>query len=41
MCVILVVSALSAGVDGRLRIEAGSFDCVLVVCVCVCVCLWV
>ena len=39
MCVILVVSALSVGVGGVWRIEAGSCGCVCCVCVCVlCVC---
>ena len=39
MCVILVVSALSVGVGGVLRIEAGSYECVCVACVyCVFVC---
>ena len=33
VCVISVVSALSAGVGGVWRVEAGSYDCV---CVCVC-----
>ena len=39
MCVILVVSALSVGVGGVWRIEAGSYECVCVACVyCVFVC---
>ena len=44
MCVTSVVSALSAGVGGVLRIEAGSYECVCVACVyCVfvCTCLFV
>ena len=48
VCVTSVVSALSAGVGGVLRIEAGSYECVCVACVyCVfvctrmCVCLFV
>ena len=50
VCVISVVSALSAGVGGVWRIEAGSYECVCVlrvciVCLCVhvcmCVCLFV
>ena len=39
VCVISVVSALSAGVGGVWRIEAGSYECVCVACVyCVFVC---
>ena len=39
VCVTSVVSALSAGVGGVLRIEAGSYECVCVACVyCVFVC---
>ena len=50
VCVTSVVSALSAGVGGVLRIEAGSYECVCVlhVCIvclcvhlCICVCLFV
>ena len=50
LCVISVVSALSASVGGVWRIEAGSYECVCVlrvciVCLCVhvcmCVCLFV
>ena len=38
-CVISVVTALSAGVDGVWRSEAGSYECVCVACVyCVFVC---
>ena len=36
--VIVVVSALSPGVDGVWRSEAGSCECVCCVCVCVFVC---
>ena len=46
VCVTSVVSALSAGVGGVLRIEAGSYECVCVlrvciVCLCVHVCVFV
>ena len=42
VCVILVVSALSVGVGGVWRIEAGSYECVCVACVyCVCVYMYV
>ena len=37
VCVISVVSALSAGVGGVWRIEAGFFECVCVCVCCVCV----
>ena len=41
VCVTSVVSALSAGVGGVLRIEAGSYECVCVCCMCVlCVCVY-
>ena len=35
VCMIIVVPALSAGLGGVWRSEAGSYECV---CVCVCVC---
>ena len=44
VCVTSVVSALSAGVGGVLRIEAGSYECVCVACVYfvfVCTCMYV
>ena len=46
VCVTSVVSALSAGVGGVLRIEAGSYECVCVCvacvyCVFVCTCMYV